>query len=86
MMLVFGRRDFLLGAIAFAAVFSHMSIDTIIAYTSGEFPLFIPFSDYITSFQGTDWIILQLVAIIAVVIAKLVTEKKRIKQKLFKEN
>lgn len=84
MMMIFGRRDFLLGAISFAAVFSHMSLDTF--FDTGDFPIFAPFSEYITTFEGTDWIILQLIAISAVIVAKLIMDKKnRIKKKLYKE-
>jgi len=82
MMIIIGRRDFLLGAISFAAVFSHMSLDTFIDI--GVFPIFSPFSEYLTAFDGTDWIILQLIAISAVIIAKLIMDKKnRIKKKLY---
>jgi len=84
MMIIVGRRDFLLGAIAFAAVFSHMSLD--IFFDGGDFPIFAPFSEYITTFEGSDWIILQLIGISAVIVAKLIMDKKnRIKKKLYKE-
>ena len=84
MMIIFGRRDFLLGAISFAAVFSHMSLD--IFFDAGDFPIFAPFSEYLTAFEGTDWIILQLIAISAVIVAKLIMDKKnRMKKKLYKE-
>jgi len=75
MMLIFGRKDFLLGSISFAAVFSHLSFDTFL--DAGKFPILTPFSDHIATFEGTDWIILQLVAISAVVLAKLITDKKK---------
>ncbi len=75
MMLIFGRRDLLLGSISFAAVFSHMSLDTFL--DAGEFPILTPFSDHISVFEGTDWIILQLVAISVVVVAKLIVDKKK---------
>ncbi len=84
MMIIIGRRDFLLGAISFAAVFSHMSLDTF--FDGGVFPIFAPFSEYKTAFEGTDWIILQLIAVSAVIVAKLIMDKKnRIKKKLYKE-
>ena len=84
MMIIIGRRDFLLGAISFAAVFSHMSLDTF--FDAGDFPIFAPFSEYLTAFDSADWIILQLIAISAVIIAKLVTDKKnRIKKKQYNE-
>jgi len=75
MMLIFGRRDLLLGSICFAAVFSHLSFDTFL--DAGYFPILTPFSDHITAFGGTDWIILQLVAISVVVVAKLIVDKKK---------
>ncbi len=75
MMLIFGRRDLLLGSISFAAVFSHMSLDTFL--DAGEFPILTPFSDHISVFEGTDWIILQLVAISVVAVAKLIVNKKK---------
>jgi len=75
MLLIFGRRDLLLGSICFAAVFSHLSLDTFL--DTGTFPILAPFSDHITAFGGTDWIILQLVAISVVVVAKLIMVKKK---------
>jgi len=85
MMLIFGRRDFLLGSISFAAVFSHMSFDTLLV--AGHFPIFTPFSDLVTTFEGMDWIILQLIGISVVILAKLVIDKeRRTKKKLAKED
>jgi len=75
MMLIFGRRDLLLGSISFAAVFSHLSLDTFL--DDGVFPILAPFSDHIMSFEVTDWIIFQLVAISVVVVAKLIMGKKK---------
>jgi len=75
MLLIFGRRDLLLGSICFAAVFSHMSFDTFL--DTGAFPILTPFSDHITAFGGTDWIILQLVAISVVIVTKLIMDKKK---------
>jgi len=61
-----------------------MSFDTFL--DAGDFPIFAPFSEYITAFEGTDWIILQLIAVSAVIVAKLIMDKKnRIKKKLYKE-
>jgi len=85
MMLIFGRRDFLLGSIAFAAVFSHMSFDILL--DSGKFPILTPFSDLVTTFEGMDWVILLLIGISVVILAKLVIDKeRRIKKKLAKED
>jgi len=85
MLLIFGRRDLLLGSITFAAVFSHMSFDTFL--DDGKFPILTPFSDLVTSFEGMDWVILQLIGISVIILAKLVIEKeRRIKKKLAKED
>lgn len=70
MILIFRKRDYLLGAIAFGAVFSHMSFDTLRG--SGTFPLFTPFSEYATNFNDVDWILLQFVAIGAIIIVKVI--------------
>jgi len=79
-MLIFGRRDFLLGSISFAAVFSHMSFDTLL--NSGKFPILTPFSNHITTFDGMDLVFLQLIGISVVILAKLVIDKeRRIKKK-----
>lgn len=61
-----GKKDYLLGVVSFSAVFSHMAFDTLLG--TGDFPIFVPFNNYITAFSGTDWILLQLVAVIPVII------------------
>jgi hypothetical protein len=78
MMVCFGRREYLLGSISFAAVFSHMSFDTVLG--SGDFPILTPFSNYVTDFSGIDWIFLQLVAVSVVLIAKILVRKNKINQ------
>lgn len=70
MVLIFRKRDYLLGAISFGAVFSHMSFDTLRG--SGTFPIFTPFSEYVTNFNNIDWILLQLVAIGVIVTIKFI--------------
>lgn len=73
MMLIFRKRDYLLGAIAFGAVFSHMSFDTLRG--SGTFPIFTPFSEFVTNFNDLDWIILQLIAVGVIIAVKLISKK-----------
>ncbi len=68
MVLIFKKRDYLLGSISFGAVFSHMAFDTLRG--SGTFPIFTPFSEYVTNFNSIDWILLQLVAIGIIAIVK----------------
>jgi len=55
-------------------VFSYLSFGTLSG--SGNFPILIPFSSLVITFQGIDWIILQLIAVSVVLGAKLITEKK----------
>jgi len=73
MMGILGKKDYMLGIISFAAVFSHISLDIFIG--TGEFPIFAPFSSEIFYFYGYDWIGFQIIAIISVVIIVLYTRK-----------
>lgn len=57
MMLVFGKKDYMLGATAFAAMLAHISFDTLTG--SGNFPLFAPFYDYLVRFPDSFWFIFQ---------------------------
>ena len=75
MIYLFSKRDYILGAISFGAVFSHMSFDTLRG--SGTFPIFTPFSEYVTSFNEIDWIYLQLIAVGGILIAKLILKKQK---------
>jgi len=74
MLMIFGRKDYLLGAISFAAVLSHMSFDTLLG--SGDFPIFAPFDSSIIIFQGWDWIYLLISGIIIVTSIKFLIFKK----------
>jgi len=79
MMMIFGKRDYLLGGISFAAVLSHISFDIIIGGTT-KFPLFAPFTTEVTTFQGLDWILIQIGAIILVGISVLISRRKKMKK------
>jgi hypothetical protein len=74
MMLCCGKKDYLLGAISFAAVFSHLAFDTLLGRSS-SFPIFVPFNDFMATFSGTDWIFLQLVAVMSVLVVVLAKKK-----------
>ncbi len=77
MMMVFGKRDYLLGAISFAAVLSHISYDVLLTGTS-EFPFFTPFINELTTFQGADWILIEVGAVILVGISVFISRRKKI--------
>ena len=79
MMLIFGKRDYLLGVISFAVVLSHISFDILIGGES-KFPLFTSFIIEVTSFQGLDWIFIQIIAVILVGIAVIISRKKKMKE------
>ena len=76
MVLIFGKKDYLLGAVSFAAVLSHISFDTLLQ--AGNFPLFTPIYNQEIIFQNTDWILIQVAA---VGLVGLTTLCKRIKQR-----
>ncbi len=78
MMIIFGKRDYLLGAISFAAVLSHISYDILLSGTS-EFPFFTPFTSEVTIFQGYDWILMEIVAVMLVGISVLISKRKKMK-------
>ena len=53
MMMIFGKRDYILGAISFAAVLSHISFDILLGGGS-MFPFFTPFINELTIFLPCD--------------------------------
>jgi len=81
MMIVFGKRDYLLGAISFAAVLSHISYDILLGGTA-ELPFFTPFTSEVTTFQGPDWILMEIGAVILVGISVFISRRKKMKKRL----
>ena len=75
MMVIFDRKDLRLGAIAIAAVFSHMSFDIFLGGTT-EFPIFVPWNSQVVTFSGTDWIIFEFVAISIIFVSSVIFFKK----------
>lgn len=75
MMMIFGKRDYLLGAISFAAVLSHISYDILLDEISG-FPFFTPFTSEVINFQGFDWIFMEIAAVILVGISVFISRRK----------
>jgi hypothetical protein len=76
MMFIFGRKDLRLGAIAIAAVFSHMSFDIFLTGTS-DFPVFVPFVLDKFTFSGTDWIIFEFLAASLIFVASIIVFRKQ---------
>ena len=78
MMMIFGKRDYVLGAISFAAVLAHISYDILLGGGS-KFPFFIPFTSEVTVFQGSDWILMEIVAVMLVGISVFISRRKKMK-------
>ena len=79
MMILFGRKDLRLGAIAIAAVFSHMSFDIFLGGTT-KFPVFVPFISQSVTFSGADWIFFEVLSIaIIFVVSIMVVRRQKIK-------
>ena len=84
MIYVFGKKDYRLAAISFAAIISHIAFDVLLAQqtlpgsTSG-FPLFAPFTVEIIKLGGLDWLYLQILAIAIVGIIAILSHKISIK-------
>ncbi|MEM3007593.1 MAG: hypothetical protein QXW38_06925 [Candidatus Nitrosotenuis sp.] len=74
MMSLLGKKDIVLGAVAFSAVLSHISFDVMLEDGS-RFPFLIPFQNSMVSIQGADWIIFLVAAVTIVGTASLLTKK-----------
>ncbi|HJW20214.1 MAG TPA: hypothetical protein VJ571_06640 [Candidatus Nitrosotalea sp.] len=80
MMILFGKKDWRLGAIAFAAVFSHISFD--IFAGDPKFPIFAPWYNHMISFPKIYWLYFEIISIIIIGIATIFTsEKKKLQAK-----
>jgi len=75
MMIIFGKKDILLGAIAFSAIFSHISYDVLLS-GSTNFPFLVPFIRDGIDFGGLDWILYQVLAILIVLTISILVRKK----------
>jgi len=81
MFIIFGKKDYILASISFAAVFSHISFDTFIK--SGKFPLFAPFDSNFVVFQSNEWLLILICAVVVVASVKLMMfQKTRLEKKL----
>jgi len=74
LMLIFGKKDYLLGATAFAAMLAHISFDTLTG--SGNFPLFAPFYDDLVRVPDSFWFIFQSIGA-AIIITSMVLSRSK---------
>lgn len=79
-MLVFGRKDLLLGATAFAALLSHMSYDIFVGDTN--FPLFTPFYNLAIPFHRADWIFFEIAAVLIMIVATMIVRRQLKRSKI----
>lgn len=73
LLLIFRKRDYRLVGIAFAAMLAHVSYDILLGGTT-SFPFLTPFVAELLTFQGHDWIIIQLIAVAIVGICTIITK------------
>ena len=81
MMMIFGKKDYLLGIISFAAILSHISFDILIGNGSA-FPLFAPITTTFFTFQQSDWLIVLISGILIVLSIKIIIHRKIYFEKL----
>ena len=78
-------KDLRLCAVAFAAVLSHIAFDVFLADvafgTSTKFPLFSPFIFETVKFQGLDWLGIEIIGVLIVVVVSYLFKRKEIRLK-----
>jgi hypothetical protein len=83
MMFLFGKKDYFLGVISFAAILSHISFDILIGGGS-SFPLFAPISTDFLTFQANDWLLVLISGVLIVLSIKIIVSRKIYFEKLNK--
>ena len=82
---VLRRKDIRICAVAFGAVLSHIAFDIFLAdvalNSDTEFPLFSPFTFETVSFQGLDWLGIQIIGVTVVIVASYFYKRKEIRLK-----
>lgn len=73
LMILFGKRNYLLGAAAIAGLLSHLSFDTFAG--DAKFPLFVPFYNHQISFPHETWIFFELAAVLSIGIVTILQRK-----------
>jgi len=79
LMIIFGRKDYLLGVTVFAAMLAHISFDTLTG--SGNLPLFVLFYNEMVRFPDSFWFVFLLVGITLVLSAKIFARSQSIRKK-----
>lgn len=80
-LMIFGKKDLRIPAIALGAVFSHISFDVFHSGTS-KFPLFVPFTTQMFTLSGFDWILMEVLAFGVIAITMIYRKKQKISPRL----
>ena len=84
-LVIYRGKDIRICAVAFAAVLSHLAFDVFLAdiafESSTAFPLFSPFTFETVSFQGLDWLGVQIIGVSVVAIVSYFYKRKEIRVK-----
>ena len=82
---VLRRKDIRICAVAFGAVLSHIAFDIFLAdvafNSDTKFPLFSPFTFETVSFQGLDWLGIQIIGVTVVAVVSYFYKRKEIRLK-----
>jgi hypothetical protein len=76
LLVIFGKKDLRIPAIALGAVFSHISFDIFHTGTS-KFPLFVPFTTQMFTLSGFDWILIEMLAFGIIATMTVIARKKQ---------
>ena len=79
LMLLFGKRDYLLGATAFGGLLAHLSFD-VFAGDYAKFPILTPFYSNMIQFSHVDWVYLEVLAVAIIGFATLLTKRKALQK------
>jgi len=75
-------KDLRLCAVAFGAVLSHIAFDIFLAdvafMKATKFPLFAPFVLETVKFQGFDWLGIQIIGVVIVVVVSILYKRKEV--------
>ena len=81
--IILRKKDIRICVVAFAAVLSHLAFDIFLADvalgSATNFPLFSPFTFETVSFQGLDWLGIQIIGVALVAITSYSFKRKQIK-------
>jgi hypothetical protein len=75
LLVVFGKKNYLLASAAMSGLLAHLSFDTF-ADNIGRFPIFTPFYNHQVSFPHVDWIYFELIAVTIMGIVTILQKKK----------